>query len=304
MAINLASIKNELLPGLRALTGKYDQIPREWDQIFDVGKSEMALERTVEMRFLAYAQLKTEGAPTSFDNAAGERFTYNQEHIELGLGYAITRKAVNDNLYKKQFNPANLNMMQSFNQTKEILAANVLNTGNVYNAAVLGDGVSLINASHPVDGNVYSNTFATAQDLNESSLLNALISIRTNFVDQAGLKVYARGRKLVIPPQLEPVALRLIKTTLRPGTADNDINAVMFTTGGLKDGYLVDDYLTSAYPWFVLTNIPGLLYLERVPFEMTMQVDFTTDNLLVKGYERFSFNYFNPRAIFGTYPTS
>ena len=304
MAINLASIKNELLPGLRALTGKYDQIPREWDQIFDVGKSEMALERTVEMRFLAYAQLKTEGAPTSFDNAAGERFTYNQEHIELGLGYAITRKAVDDNLYKKQFNPANLNMMQSFNQTKEILAANVLNTGNVYNAAVLGDGVSLINASHPVDGNVYSNTFATAQDLNESSLLNALISIRTNFVDQAGLKVYARGRKLVIPPQLEPVALRLIKTTLRPGTADNDINAVMFTTGGLKDGYLVDDYLTSAYPWFVLTNIPGLLYLEREPFEIDMQVDFTTDNLMVKGWERYSFQYNDPRALFGTLPTS
>jgi len=304
MPINLSSIKNELLPGLRALTGKYDQIPREWDQIFDVGKSEMALERTVEMAYLGYAQLKTEGAATTFDNSAGERFTYNQEHTELALGYAITRKAVDDNLYKRQFNPANLNMMQSFNQTQEILAANVLNTAGVYNAAVGGDGVSLVNASHPVDGGTYSNTFSTAADLNESSLLNAMIQIRTGFVDQRGLKLYARGRKLVIPPQLEPTALRLIKTALRPGTADNDINAIMFTTGGLKDGYLVDDYLTSPYAWFLLTNIPGLLYLERVPFEMDMQVDFTTDNLLVKGYHRYSFSYYNPRAIFGTFPTS
>ena len=270
MPINLSSIRNELLPGLRALTGKYDQISREWDQIFDIGKSEMALERTVEMAFLGYAQLKTEGAATTFDNAAGERFTYNQEHLELALGYAITRKAVDDNLYKRQFNPANLNMMQSFNQTKEILAANVLNTANVYNAQVGGDGVSLVNAAHPVDGSTYSNTFAVAADLNESSLLNAMVQIRTNFVDQRGLKIFARGRKLVIPPALEPVALRLIKTALRPGTADNDINAILYTTGGLKDGYLVDDYLTSAYPWFVLTNIPGLLYLERVPFEMLL----------------------------------
>jgi hypothetical protein len=304
MPINLGSIKNELLPGLRALTGKYDQIPREWDQIFDVGKSEMALERTVEMAYLGYAQLKTEGAATTFDNAAGERFTYNQEHTELALGYAITRKAVDDNLYKRQFNPANLNMMQSFNQTQEILAANVLNIANVYNAQVGGDGVSLVNAAHPIDGGTYSNTFATAADLNESSLLNGMIQIRTGFLDQRGLKMYARGRKLVIPPQLEPVALRLLKTQLRPGTADNDVNAIMWTGGGLKDGYLVDDYLTSPYAWFLLTNIPGLLYLERVPFEMDMQVDFTTDNLLVKGYTRFSYSYYTPRAIFGTFPTS
>jgi hypothetical protein len=304
MPINLSSIKNELLPGLRALTGTYDQIPREWDQMFDVGKSEMTVERTVEMAFLGFAQLKTEGAATTFDNAAGERFVWNQEHLELALGYAITRKAVDDNLYKRQFNPANLNMMQSFNQTKEIIAANVFNTGNVFNAAVVGDGVSLFNTAHPIDTGTYSNTFATAADLNESSLYNGMIQIRTGFLDQRGLKMYARARKLVIPPALEPTAIRLVKTALRPGTADNDINAISWLTGGLKDGYLVNDYLTSPFAWFLLTNIKGLLYLERVPFEMDMQVDFTTDNLLVKAYERYSFSHFNPRAAFGTFPTS
>jgi hypothetical protein len=131
-----------------------------------------------------------------------------------------------------------------------------------------------------------------------------MISIRSNFKDQAGLKVFARGRKLIVPPQLEPVAIRLTKTELRPGTADNDVNAILSTAGGLPEGYMVNDFLTSAYAWFLLTNIDGLSYMERIKFESDMQVDFVTDNLLVKGYERYSFGYYNWRSIYGAFPTS
>jgi len=131
-----------------------------------------------------------------------------------------------------------------------------------------------------------------------------MIAIRTNFKDQAGLKVFARGRKLIVPPQLEPVAIRLTKTELRPGTADNDVNAIISTAGGLPEGYMVNDFLTSAYAWFLLTNIDGLSYMSRVAFETDMQVDFVTDNLLVKGYERYSFGYYNWRSIYGSTPTS
>ena len=131
-----------------------------------------------------------------------------------------------------------------------------------------------------------------------------MISIRTNFKDQAGLKVFARARKLIVPPALEPVAIRLTKTELRPGTANNDINAILTTAGGLSEGYMVNDFLTSSYAWFLLTNIDGLAYMERIKFETDMQVDFITDNLLVKGYERYSVSYYNPRAIWGSFPTS
>ena len=303
MAVNLSAIKDLLLPGLRGIEGKYEQIPAQYDKIFTKHDSKMALERTAEMRFLGYAQLKTEGGQTAFDNNAGERYVYNQEHTEIGLGYAITRKAVDDNLYKTQFKPSNLGLMESFSQTKEIYGANVLNTATTYNASVGGDGVALISASHPIDGGVIPNTPATQIDLNESSLLAGMIAIRTNFRDQAGLKVFARGRKLVIPPQLEPIAIRLLKTELRPGTSDNDVNAIMSTAGGLPESYMVNDYLTSATAWFLLTNIDGLSYMERVKFETDMQVDFTTDNLLVKGYERYSFGYYNWRAIWGSLPS-
>jgi phage major head subunit gpT-like protein len=303
MAVNLSAIKDLLLPGLRGVEGKYEMIPSQYDKIFTKHESKMALERTAEMRFLGIAQLKTEGGQTAFDNSAGERYVYNQEHTEIALGYAITRKAIDDNLYKTQFMPSNLGLIESFQQTKEIYGANVLNTATTYNASVGGDGVALVSASHPIDGGTVSNTPAVQVDLNEASLLNGMIAIRTNFKDQAGLKVFARGRRLVVPPALEPVAIRLTKTELRPGSADNDVNAIMMTAGGLPEGYMVNDFLTSSRAWFLLTNIDGLSYMERVKFESDLQVDFVTDNLLVKGYERYSFGYYNWRSIFASFPT-
>jgi phage major head subunit gpT-like protein len=304
MAVNLSAIKDLLLPGLRGVEGKYEMIPSQYDKIFTKHESKMALERTAEMRFLGLAQLKTEGGQTAFDNGAGERYVYNQEHTEIALGYAITRKAIDDNLYKTQFMPSNLGLIESFHQTKEIYGANVLNTAQTYNGSVGGDGQALCSSSHPIDGSTVANQPSTQVDLNEATLLNAMIAIRTNFKDQAGLKIFARGRKLVVPAQLEPVAIRLTKTELRPGTADNDVNAIMMTAGGLPEGYMVNDFLTSAYAWFLLTNIDGLSYMERVKFESDMQVDFVTDNLLVKGYERYSFGYYNWRSIYGSFPTS
>ena len=304
MAVNLSAIKDLLLPGLRGIEGKYEMIPSQYDKIFTKHDSKMALERTAEMRFLGLAQLKTEGGQTAFDNSAGERYIYNQEHTEIALGYAITRKAIDDNLYKSQFMPSNLGLVESFHQTKEIYGANVLNTATTYNASVGGDGVALCSTAHPIDGTTVANTPAVQVDLNEATLLNSMIAIRTNFKDQAGLKVFARGRRLVVPPQLEPVAIRLTKTELRPGTSDNDVNAIMMTAGGFPEGFMTSDFLTSSYAWFLLTNIDGLSYMERVKFETDMQVDFVTDNLLVKGYERYSFGYYNWRSIYGNFPTS
>jgi hypothetical protein len=304
MAVNLSQIKDLLLPGLRGVEGKYEMIPSQYDKIFTKHESKMALERTAEMRYLGLAQLKTEGGQTAFDSGAGERFVYNQEHTEIGLGYAITRKAIDDNLYKTQFAPSNLGLVESFHQTKEIYGANILNTATTYNAAVGGDGVALCSTAHPIDGSTVANKPTTDVDLNEATLLNAMIAVRTNFKDQAGLKVFARARKLIVPPQLEPVAIRLLKTELRPGTADNDTNAIMSTTGGLSESYMVNDFLTSNFAWFLLTNIDGLAYMERVKFETDMQVDFVTDNLLVKAYERYSFGYYNWRSVYGSFPTS
>jgi hypothetical protein len=304
MPVNLAQIRDLLLPGLWGLSGKYPMIERQWPKVFRQTDSNMALERRASMRYLGLAQLKNEGGPTAFDNGAGQRFVYNAEHFEIGLGYAITRKAIDDNLYKSEFGPSNDGLMESFKETEEIYAANVFNTGTTYNAATGGDGVALFSTAHPIDGTTIANRPTTDVDLNETSLLNAAISIRSTWLDNAGLKIHARARKVIVPPQLEPIALRLFRSELRPGTATNDTNAIRGMNESFKEGFMVWDYLTSSFAWFVATNHDGLIFFHRKKFEMDMSVEFTTDNLLVKGYQRYVPTYYDWRAVYGTFPTA
>lgn len=300
--IDLAAIKDLLFPGLRGVEGRYEQLLTQWDKVFAKGNSIMGLERTAEARYLGLAKIKTEGGAVRLDRGAGTRYLYNQEHIELGLGYVITRKAIEDNLYKAQFDPSNLGLMESFQQTKEIQAATIFNTGTTVDPLVGGDGVALFSVSHPYDLGVWANKPSLELDLNEGSLEEAQTAIRY-FPDLAGLRIMARGRQLIVPPQLEYTAIRLLHTELRPGTANNDVNAIRWANK-FDQGYQVLDFLTSQYSWFVKTDKRGLLYLSRRTFETDMQVDFTTQNLQVIATERYSFGYFNPRAVWGSFPTS
>lgn len=304
MAINLAAIHSELLPGLFDVRGYYEEIPKQWDKVVTVHKSNMATEFSTQMRFTTLPQLKQEGGATQFDNNAGERFKWAFTAQEIGLGYAITRPAIADNLYKQQFNPANLGLAFVFNQYKEIQVANLLNTGTTAITGIGGDGQALFSTAHPYDFGSWANTSTTPKSLNESTLLADMTNVRVGFVNEAGLRVLTRARRLVVPPQLEQVAIRLTKTDLRPGTADNDVNAILTLSGGLPEGYIVMDFLTSNFAWFLTTNVDGLILMDREPFEIDMWVDNITDNLLVKGYERYSVGYNDPRAAWGEYPTS
>src|SRR5262249_18062767 len=161
MPVALAQIRSELLPGLLDVRGSYDMIPRQWDKVFKTHQSNMAVERSAQMGFVALSFLKGEGAATQFDNAAGERFTWAVVHIEVALGYAITRKAIDDNLYKAQFNPTNLKLQEAFAQFKEIQAANIFNTGTTFNPNQIGDGVAYFSTLHPFDGGTWANTSTT-----------------------------------------------------------------------------------------------------------------------------------------------
>ena len=247
---------------------------------------------------------RAEGGPTSFDNTPGQLFTYNQEHLQWAVGFAITRMAIDDNLYKADFGPSVMGLMEAFNRTSEINAAAVLNNGTTYDTTVGGDGVSLFSTAHPVTGSTFANRPSPDVDLNEASLLNGQVAINANFVDNANQKMNAKPRRLLVPSQLEPIATRLLKTELRPGTAMNDINAILSVQGGIPDGYTVWNYLTSQFAWFLLTDQPGLQHMTRVPYEADMSVEFSTDNLLVKGYMRESFNYNDPRCAYASFPSS
>src|SRR6185312_10903322 len=199
MPVSLSSIRDLLLPGLYAVTGEYPQLPRTWDKVFKTRKSNMALERMVSMRYLATALQKQEGGTTLFDNASGERYIYNQEHNEIGLGFSITRKAIDDTLYKTNFGPSVMGLRNAFLRTEELYAADVLNNAGTYNSAIGGDGVALLSPSHPVDGGTFSNMASPAASLNETSLLNAQVSINANFRDNANQRMNAKPRRLIVP---------------------------------------------------------------------------------------------------------
>ena len=300
LAITDAQIPALLLPGVRKLKGEYKQIKTQWSQVYAQGKSEMAVERTIQMRYLPLPQLKNPGGPTEFDNLAGQRFVYNHVHVAIGLGYSFTREALDDNLYRSQFNPANLGLLRSFRQMKEILGANTFNVGNVVTPGLGADGVPLFATQHPVDGFLVPNTPAQQVGLNENTLMMANNMIR-RFRDNAGLLIGAQGRMLVVPVELRHLAKRIIDDEARPGTANRDIESVK-ENNDLSNGYLAMDFLTSPFAWFVLSDQGGLIYLERKAFETSMQVEFTTDNLLIKAYERYYLGYDDWRLGFGSYP--
>lgn len=301
MALSVTRIQKLLLPGLRKLTGEYDSLERQYDKVFKTESSDKAFERTVEMRFLSLPQLVAEGAPTPFDNGMGERFTYNQTHLEIKLGYAITRKAQDDNLYKTQFRPSNLGLMDTFREYAEIRGADILNTATTYDNTVGGDGVALCSTAHPIDGDTVANRPSTDLALNENAIYSGAIQVR-QFKNQAGIKKPAKVRKLLVPIQLDYAACRLVKSQLRPDTANNDVNAI-YEMGVLPDGYMAMDYLTSATAWFLKTDQESLVYMNRVSFETNSHVDPITGNLLVLGYERNSFGRDGYRGIWGSFPS-
>jgi hypothetical protein len=302
MALTTAQIAPLLLPGIREIKGHYKAIPKQWSLIFSIGKSNLQVEKTVHVRLLGLPGVKPQGQSTNFDNNSGFRFAYNHLHQVVALGYTFTEEALEDNLYKSQFDPSNLGLVNSFNQFKEILGANVFNNGNVYNAAIGGDGVALFSTAHPYDGGTFANTPSTQVGLNEATMEMGANMVR-RFKDYAGLLISAQAKKLLVPVELRHIAMRLKDTHLRPGSADNDVN-VQRESNDFADGYMVNDFLTSPYAWFLLTDHPGFIYLERRAFDTSMQVEFTTNNLLVKGTERYYIGYDDPRAGWGSFPTN
>lgn len=302
MAITRGSERDLLLPGLAGVEGKYPQIVRQWPGVFNRGFSKMAMERIAEMRYTGLAQLKNEGGATVFDNAPGERYIWQIEANAYGLGVAITREALDDNLYKEHFGPMSMGLAESCAQTEEIVHANVINTSTTVNASIIGDAQPLASTSHPIDNGVYANRPSPDLDMNEAAIEYALQQIRV-FPDQAGLRMLARGRKMFGPIALEFTMERMTKAELRPGTNTNDITAFL-SSGGLPEGYVVLDYLTSPYLWGVLSTIKGLVSYERIPFELDMQVDPVTGNLLLIAYFRFGTGWKNPRGIWISAPTA
>ena len=299
MAISRAQLAKELEPGLNALFGmEYDRYDAEHTEIYDKENSDRAFEEEVMLSGFGNAPTKSEGAGVSFDSA-NEVYTARYTHETIALAFALTQEAMEDNLYDRLGARYTRALARSMAHSKQVKAAATLN--NAFSSSFTGgDGKELCATDHPLGGGgTFANEPSTAADLNETSLENALIDIST-FVDERNMIIALRGMKLIIPPQLQFVADRLLESTLRPGTSDNDINA-MKNMGMLPNGYVVNHFLTDTDAFFIKTDAPrGFLHFERTPLKTQMEDDFDTGNMRFKARERYSFGYSDPCCVFGS----
>jgi hypothetical protein len=298
MAISRSQLVKELEPGLNALFGlEYKNYADEHTQIFDIENSDRAFEEEVMLSGFANASVKPEGSGVNYDTAQ-ESFTARYTHETLALAFSITEEAIEDNLYDRLASRYTKALARSMANAKQVKAANVLN--NAFDSSFTGgDGVELCSAVHPIVAGTFKNELSTAADLNETSLEQSLIDIAA-MTDERGLKIAAKGVKMIIPSALQFTAERLMKSQGRTGTADNDINAVG-SMGMIPQGYVINHYLTDTDAFFIKTDVPnGLKMFVRAPIKTAMEGDFETGNVRYKARERYSFGFSDPRGIFGS----
>jgi hypothetical protein len=298
MAISRSQLVKELEPGLNALFGlEYNRYENQHAEIYTTESSDRAFEEEVMLSGFGNAQVKAEGSGVSFDEAQ-ETFTARYTHETVALAFAITEEAIEDNLYDRLASRYTKALARSMANTKQVKAANVLN--NAFNSSFAGgDGKELCATDHPTIAGTFKNELSTAADLNETSLEQSLIDIAA-MTDERGLKIAARGMKMIIPSELQFTAERLMKSAGKVGSANNDINAVA-SMGMIPQGYVVNNFLTDTDAFFIKTDVPnGLKMFVRSPIKTAMEGDFDTGNVRYKARERYSFGFSDPRGIFGS----
>jgi len=299
MAISRAQLVKELEPGLNALFGlEYKRYENQHAEIYNIESSDRAFEEEVMLSGFGNAQVKPEGQGISYDDAQ-ETFTARYTHETVALAFAITEEAIEDNLYDRLASRYTKALARSMANSKQVKAAAPLINGLPSTDSFdSGDGVSLFNTSHTTLGGSFANTLATQADLNETSLEQSLIDIG-EMTDERGLLIAAKGVKMIVPPENQFNAERLMKSQGRTGTADNDINAVN-SMGMIPQGYRVNNYLTDADSWYIITDVPnGMKMFVRSPLSTAMEGDFDTGNVRYKARERYSFGVSDTRGIYG-----
>ena len=303
MAISRAQLVKELEPGLNALFGlEYKRYENQHAEIYTTESSDRAFEEEVMLSGFANADVKAEGAGVSYDDAQ-ETYTARYTMETIALAFAITEEAIEDNLYDRLSSRYTKALARSMSNAKEVKGAAPLNNGLPAIAAATafqtGDGQNLFSTAHPTIAGTVSNTLATQADLNETSLEQSLIDIAA-MTDERGLRIAAKGVKMIIPSANQFNAERLMKSQGRTQTADNDINAIN-SMGMIPQGYRVNNFLTDPDSFYIITDVPnGMKMFSRTPLTTSMEGDFDTGNVRYKARERYVFGVSDPRGIFGS----
>lgn len=295
--INTGSFPKALWPGVKAWYGmSYNDYPVQYTELFEKSTSDKAWEEIVGSASLGLAVVKPEGAPIVYDTEQ-QGFTSRFQHVNYALGFIITEEMMDDDQYMIVGERRSKALARSMRQTKEINGANVYNRA-FSGSYVGGDGVSMVNTAHPnISGGTWSNQIATAADLSEAALEQAVIDIE-GFTDDRGLLIATRCKSLIIPRQLTFEAQRILKAEKRVATDNNDPNVLKML--GSIPTLVINQYLTDPDAWFIRTSEDGMHYFERKADTFAQDNDFDTSNAKFKAQGRYSFGWSDPRAIYGS----
>ncbi len=278
--------------------GVYQQRADEWNMVFreQKGIPRNYHEEPVLYGFGAAPELP-DGMAVTYQSG-GVLFLQRYLYKVYGLAFSLTKVLVEDGDHIRIGQTYAKHLAQSLIETKETLGANILN--RAFNAAYPGgDGVALVANNHPIVNGTFSNLLTTPAALSQTSLEQLLIQIR-NAVDNNGKRIRLTPKKIVTGPSNVFQAEVLLKSVLRTGTADNDINPVK-SMGLLSEGQANLSRITSTTAWWIQTDAPeGLKLMMRRPLEKSMEGDFETDSMRYKATERYTFGWTDPRGVFGT----
>lgn len=278
--------------------GVYNQRADEFKAVFDIRKgiARTYHEEPVLYGFGAAPELP-DGMPVTYQSG-GILFNKRYVYKVYGLAFALTKVLVEDGDHIRIGTTYAKHLAQSLIETKETIAANILN--RAFNASYVGgDGVALNASNHPIVNGTFSNVLSTPAALSQTSLEQMLIQIR-NAVDNNGKRIRLTPKKIVTGPSQIFQAEVLLKSVLRAGTADNDINPVK-SMGMLAEGQANLSRITSTTAWWIQTDAPeGLKCLMRRNMEKSMEGDFETDSMRYKATERYDMGWTDPRTVFGT----
>lgn len=295
MAITRSNAPSLLVPIAHTVFWNFNRYPDLFKQIYKIYRSDRATEYDIEMQGIGIASTKADGAGVTLATMQ-QGYTTPYQHEYYAIGFQITRGMLLDNLYETQFPQAALQLRNSLANLREINAMMVFN--NAFNSGSIGsDGQPLASVSHPISTGTLANTFNNPVGLTESAL-EELIPIMKNWLALSGQNINTNPVKLLVPPSLEFQASRILNSTFRTGTGNNDINAI-YHGKYMPGGFISNPFLTNPYNWFVITDEPqGFKMFQRENLDIDFLTDIFTDTTLVRALERYSMFYSTWRACF------
>ena len=290
------NFKDELDPSLRTIFfDRYDQEPQVMTEVFNVNTSGRDLETdSATTGFGKLQQTDELGALDYEDPLKMFRTTYT--HLKYGKGFKVSQELVEDDQHNVIAKMPKA-LAKSVVYTTEFYSANILNNAFDLSYTSYGDAKPLCSTSHgrADGGTAQSNASAAGVTLTEPSLETGRLALEKALNDKGEI-VNFMADSLVLPIDLRKTAQILTDSTLRSGTANNDVNVY---EGVFK--IIPWRYITSTTAWFLLDKSNHLLnWFWRVRPEFKSDYAFDSDAALYKVRVRFSVGWSDWRGVWGS----